>query len=425
MIYFVSPTGNDNNFGTSKTQAWKSLGRVNSADLHAGDKVLFKRQGVWMGTLEVPWLGTASNPITIGAYGKGSSPVIRNGPNDALDKFHINVKVSGSHLILEYLETTIINPPVVPDCENNPVGWCVGVNFVGKASNNLLRYSKASGHTAGVHMHNTTQNNRVLHSVFVNNNVMQVLDEGGGANDIGAWGALIKGSNHEIAYCYFAGNNALCGYDTVPQGNSVELYEAKNCVIHHNQAWGDRVFSELGSTAPGVSPKIITENNLYAYNLVVSSIQTGKFITTRGPNADFGPVKGTRLFHNTVYLTGSESQAFNCGGGCDFESMEIKNNIFWAEWKAGYFSDKPPDESNNIYWSTDGTPFIQGYNISPTSKKANPLFVNPAAGDFHLKAGSPAINAGMDFGWTADFDGTLVPQGPKSDIGAYEFVPVS
>jgi hypothetical protein len=52
---------------------------------------------------------------------------------------------------------------------------------------------------------------------------------------------------------------------------------------------------------------------------------------------------------------------------------------------------------------------------------ANPLYVNPAAGDYHVLTGSPAINTGDD-SWTypLDYDGVSRPQGPHDDKGAYE-----
>jgi hypothetical protein len=42
--------------------------------------------------------------------------------------------------------------------------------------------------------------------------------------------------------------------------------------------------------------------------------------------------------------------------------------------------------------------------------------------DYHLQAGSPAINAGVDVGLTSDIDGKMVPSsGTAVDIGAYEY----
>jgi hypothetical protein len=51
-------------------------------------------------------------------------------------------------------------------------------------------------------------------------------------------------------------------------------------------------------------------------------------------------------------------------------------------------------------------------------------FVNPAAGNYHLTASSPAVDAGRASGIfpAFDYDGTSRPQGSKTDLGAYEFV---
>ena len=51
---------------------------------------------------------------------------------------------------------------------------------------------------------------------------------------------------------------------------------------------------------------------------------------------------------------------------------------------------------------------------------ADPRLVDPAQGDFHLLPDSPCRNTGLDVGFTRDFEGTPIPQGPAPDIGAYE-----
>lgn len=54
----------------------------------------------------------------------------------------------------------------------------------------------------------------------------------------------------------------------------------------------------------------------------------------------------------------------------------------------------------------------------------NPMFVDFAGGDYHLAAGSPAIDAG-DPGATnaVDYDGVMRPQGAHNDLGAFEHRP--
>jgi len=63
-----------------------------------------------------------------------------------------------------------------------------------------------------------------------------------------------------------------------------------------------------------------------------------------------------------------------------------------------------------------------GCTFDPNSIVADPLFVDPENGNFHLWSDSPAINAGVDVGLTQDFEGNPIPQGPAPDIGAYECV---
>ena len=69
--FFVSPTGSDNNSGTSPAAAWRTLQKVNSTAFGAGAVIAFERGGSWYGQLVVP-----SSNITITAYGSGNKPII-------------------------------------------------------------------------------------------------------------------------------------------------------------------------------------------------------------------------------------------------------------------------------------------------------------------------------------------------------------
>ena len=55
----------------------------------------------------------------------------------------------------------------------------------------------------------------------------------------------------------------------------------------------------------------------------------------------------------------------------------------------------------------------------------DPLFANPLAGDFHLRAGSPAIDAGamQDPALPTDLDGHPRDQGRAPDLGGFETTP--
>lgn len=76
--YYVAETGNDANSGNTQAQAWRTVDRVNQIayTMQPGDQVLFKKGGIYRGTLIIGSSGTTSSPITVGAYGSGAAPVL-------------------------------------------------------------------------------------------------------------------------------------------------------------------------------------------------------------------------------------------------------------------------------------------------------------------------------------------------------------
>lgn len=77
--YYISPKGNDNNTGLSKSTAWKSLERINRETFHPGDAILFESGCTWNGSLRPLGSGEQGNMITISSYGEDNKPVINIG----------------------------------------------------------------------------------------------------------------------------------------------------------------------------------------------------------------------------------------------------------------------------------------------------------------------------------------------------------
>jgi hypothetical protein len=75
--YYVSPSGNDNNSGTSPSTAWQTIAKVNSVNFANGDSVLFEGGQTFSGSIyiDVNDGGTASNPLTVGSYGTGRATI--------------------------------------------------------------------------------------------------------------------------------------------------------------------------------------------------------------------------------------------------------------------------------------------------------------------------------------------------------------
>jgi hypothetical protein len=412
--YIDCAGGNDNNSGLGKSAAWKSLTPTRDATLGPGDSLLLKRGCSWTGPLDAKWSGTSNNRIIIGAYGSGYLPKIQNA-------YSANVRISGKYQIIQDIHTTLSTPPD-PDanCNNQPRGWKSGFSFENGSSYNTVRAAKATRLTIGVFFHVQSHHNRLLNSTITDNNVLEKLTSAGAH---GASGVSLHGNHHEIARNYFANNRSICTYNGVVESISIELYTASNSKIHHNVAYNDRVFVELGSTSQWRS-----ENNMFAYNLFVSdyahSSMGARFIVTRGYNHEFGPVLGTQLYNNVVYLTGSGSKGISCQQ-CDNGILTVRNNILWANDEP-FSTDNGFIESHNIFWSNDGQPGLRwrGFTKAPSSVVTNPNFTNPGNRNFTLQSGSPAIDEGtmnfVDVGYGWDLSGKRVPISGILDIGAYE-----
>lgn len=83
MNYYISPTGNDANNGTSEATAWVTLDRLQtflsgSPGLEPGDIVYFERGGRWFNILEIPTQndGIEGNTVKLQSYGTGETPII-------------------------------------------------------------------------------------------------------------------------------------------------------------------------------------------------------------------------------------------------------------------------------------------------------------------------------------------------------------
>jgi hypothetical protein len=101
----------------------------------------------------------------------------------------------------------------------------------------------------------------------------------------------------------------------------------------------------------------------------------------------------------------------------------IKNNIFYDQPGNTVFLSQVSglDNTQNLSYRSDGQDLwtTDTYPHKNDLWNINPLFVSAA--DYHLTAGSPAIDAGAMVAVSDDFDGNPRPQGDAIDIGAFEY----
>ena len=124
-------------------------------------------------------------------------------------------------------------------------------------------------------------------------------------------------------------------------------------------------------------------------------------------------------------------------GGMKVSDSTIANNIFYgvntaAIWMGGASREGPMRfanvrvsnniVSNGVLLSAEENVDASGLILADNLEKTDPKFADPAVFDFHLRADSPAIDAGLAMSGVAnDYDGRLRPWGGATDIGAYEY----
>ncbi|MEJ3746027.1 hypothetical protein WEI85_22385 [Actinomycetes bacterium KLBMP 9797] len=381
--YYVDPTaGNDANAGTSTGAAWRTLGKVSGYAFQPGDVVRFKRGGSWSGTLTLARSGAAGSPITVDAYGSGALPLIGGTVTNC-------VTVSGSYWVINNIRASGCN-------------WA-GFEFHGH--HNLVDSVQADNNVVGVSIVDTSHHNTVRWSRLVDNNKM-VEGTNGDDDDSGAFGVLLNGDDNLISRNVISGSFAVSddyGFD----GAAVEIYNGDRNRIEYNTTSDNESFTELGHEQGATA-----DDNVFAYNSVTSSKPQAAFLVTRGAGDGLGPVNGTIVDNNSVYLPTANSEGWVCYAGCSPQILRLRNNVIKVGGKTGYEDGAGADEDNGVYSGA-----VTQFTLGADSVLAEPRFTS--ATDLHLTSGSPAIGRGEYLGYAYDLDGDVLPT-TGIDAGAYQ-----
>lgn len=202
------------------------------------------------------------------------------------------------------------------------------------------------------------------------------------------------------------------------ESNTKNVYAIQGDIItvRHSSFTGRSLFANrrlLVDTClfQGAGPSFIGSMELTNSVVVAGPLQDTIEATSSDPDH---PI--SRIFNNT-FIGGTVH--------CDIQTADpftktvFKNNIFYQQ---DAFVISTPNRCTYDYNLITPTRNLGG-NGNTTG---DPMFVDINNHDIHLKRGSAAIDAAdpLDTTITRDFDGTHRPQGTRSDIGAFEYVPL-
>ena len=474
--YVDNANGNDNNNGTSTSTAWKTLSKVNSKTFAPGDRILLKKGGSWTGQLYPKGSGTSGSPIVIDSYGTGNRPII-NGSGIAGGAVYLYNQKFWEIKNLEVTNKGSVNG-----------AWRQGILIKGENAG-TLNYLRING----CYVHNVngyTDNNNgwdqwntsggiifmitgsvsqtTFNDIIIDGNTVSYNDSKGIVTNSLGWGGFtnLTVSNNTVDHNAGDGimiadatspliqyNVAIHNHNGCPDNSCVGIWfiRSANAVCQYNEAYETQTLSDgMGfdidwDTSNGAMQYNYSHDNVGGFMLVCCDGTEGRTNTNGVVRYNIsqndgnymvitlsGPVNGTRIYNNTIYVgAGRTPQVIGGGdwGGLP-QNTVISNNIFYLAGKAtwDFSSMNNTTFNNNLYYGYhDASEPSTTYD--PYKLTSDPRLVNPGSAGtgrtstdgYKLGTGSPAINSGILIGSNGgkDYWGNPVSSTAAPNRGAY------
>jgi hypothetical protein len=387
--YYVATTGNDTNAGT-QAAPWRTLQRAANVVL-AGDTVRVL-DGDYQG-FDLRRSGTAANPITF----RGEGPNVRITADNSRTPDGINVE-NAAYVVIDGftvdnrtrtgIRAAVAHHITIRNCRLGYNGrWGILTGFV----DDLLVENVEAHHSIaehGIYASNSGDRpvlrNNVLHDnrangIHINSDASQ------GGDGIIA-NALVEGN---VIYGNGVGGGSGINMDGVI--NSV----VRNNLLYDNHASGISLYRIDG--AVGASGNVVVNNTIV-------NADNGRWCINISDGSTNNHVRNNILY-NLHSFRGviTIDDASRPGFVSDYNSLMSRFSINGGNTVIGLTA-----------WRAEG------YDTHSILAAPADHFVTPGS-DFHLRAASPAIDAGtMTEAPSVDLEGVPRPQGTQIDLGAYE-----
>jgi parallel beta-helix repeat protein len=381
--YFVDASGGDDDNPGTAARPWRTITKVNARTFAPGDRILLRRGETWAESLVPPSSGASGAPILFGAYGSGDRPRITGGAGTSC----VHWTQPRSHLVFQDLhlrcEEYGLNVWSDPDRSTDVV--IEGCVMEGAKSAGLY----ISGMSSVVIRGNTVRNSLTGLSIDGSVGMNSVVVE---ENDI-----------HD--------NTDMC----------IHLSNASGVILRRNRIHDCKAG---GLNNVGAKALLAHHNLLYGAMAGIYDVcEPGLYCASGGI-----------YHHNTIAVGGGWTTCLSTGGNANF--AEFRNNICVHSGEKGPLIGNLQATGRsdcNLFFAQKGLRFAwggttygsfsdyqSGSGQDGLSEHADPLFLSPSTQDFHLTAGSLAVDHCPPLGYTVDLDGNPTPAGAGADAGAFE-----
>jgi parallel beta-helix repeat protein len=311
--------------------------------------------------------GTAGNYITVTCATRGACKI-----QNSLTGNTTVVWLKGSYITFDGFEVTNISSA------GNNMGLYVTTSFVNITRTTIHHIETDCGYMGGggIVVAGTGRVNYGLHNITIDSNLIYDINYRGGSPSCGKRTVQSDGILVETS------------------GNTNSI--TNNIVYNTSGGWGILVGNNHSGGGPPSIPTVVSNNTVFSSSGGIIVSDSGTYVT------------------NNIVL-GNGLTTGRCGMNAPpLTSINYANNDIFGNAGGAYC----------IEWGEFGDQSVHSNDIS-VDPSLGTTFVNWQAngsGDYHAKAGSPAIDNGSSVGTppTHDFDGNPRPQSVRYDIGAYE-----
>lgn len=391
---YVNPSGSDSTGTGSSGKPWKTIGKAVS-QVQPGDLVLIG-PGSYAETIVIDSVaGTADAPVIFRANG---GQVMIDGTASSRDAVFVTFS---SYVTLDGI--SVRNAPragvrvdnsqhvsVLNGVYANNGDWGIFTDF---SDDLLIQGNETYG---SIRQHGIYTSNSGDRPVIRGNRVHDNYAAGIHMNADASQGGdgIISGALVEDNVIY---NNGVGGGAGINMDGIVDSV-VRNNLIYNNHASGIAVFQIDGA--------VCSQNDQFLNNTIVMPSDGRWPITIPGSDC-----VNNKLFNNVFYNAHSYRGSISLGSGVVPSGFQSDNNAVISRFTL--------DDGDSILTLAQWQAL--GFDTHSFVTTPSALFVDPANANFHLKSGSPAIDAGKTLAnVTDDLDGNARPQGNAYDIGAFE-----